>query len=117
MIHQLWCQHHEKYGSLFPNEPHQRSHTCTFKHCLERLKEHSQNSIPMTPINPSCAETDYSTIRHIIMQNLNNHNEIDPFKILNSKIDERTGLRRELNRNILSNESKRTDSEAEPFSP
>ncbi len=51
------------------------------------------------------------------MQNLNNHNEIDPFKILNSKIDERTGLRRELNRNILSNESKRTDSEAEPFSP
>lgn len=34
LIHQLWCQHHEKYGHQFPEEPHKSSHfnPCTFVH-------------------------------------------------------------------------------------
>ena len=32
LIHQLWCQHDEKYGHLFPDEPHQSKRPCTFIH-------------------------------------------------------------------------------------
>jgi len=32
LIHQLWCQHDDCYGYMFPNEPHQSCHTCRFKH-------------------------------------------------------------------------------------
>lgn len=32
LIHHLWCQHHEKYGTLFPDEPHQSKTACEFKH-------------------------------------------------------------------------------------
>ena len=34
LIHQLWCQHHETYGHNFPDEPHQKCNTCTFKHAV-----------------------------------------------------------------------------------
>ena len=32
LIHQLWCQHDEKYGHLFLDEPHQSKRPCTFIH-------------------------------------------------------------------------------------
>ena len=32
LIHQLWCQHDEKYGEQFFNEPHQSTVKCTFEH-------------------------------------------------------------------------------------
>jgi hypothetical protein len=32
LIQQLWCQHHEKYGSHFLDEPHQSKTKCTFEH-------------------------------------------------------------------------------------
>ena len=32
LIHQLWCQHDEKYGDQFFNEPHQSTVKCTFEH-------------------------------------------------------------------------------------
>ncbi len=32
LVHQLWCQHHEKYGFLFLDEPHQSKTACSFKH-------------------------------------------------------------------------------------
>ena len=36
LIHQLWCQHHEKYGYKFPNEPHKSNKECTFKHKINK---------------------------------------------------------------------------------
>lgn len=35
LINQLWCQHDEKYGHLFPDEPHQSKRPCTFIHSKE----------------------------------------------------------------------------------
>ena len=32
LIHQLWCQHDEKYGHLFPDEPHNSKRSCLFNH-------------------------------------------------------------------------------------
>ena len=32
LIHQLWCQHDDKYGHLFLDEPHQSKRPCTFIH-------------------------------------------------------------------------------------
>lgn len=41
LIHQLWCQHDEKYGFLFPNEPHANSkRACLFNHAsIESIKK------------------------------------------------------------------------------
>lgn len=41
LIHQLWCQHDEKYGFLFPNEPHANSkRACLFNHSsIESIKK------------------------------------------------------------------------------
>lgn len=32
LIRNLWCQHDEKYGHLFPDEPHNSHKPCTFNH-------------------------------------------------------------------------------------
>lgn len=32
LIQNLWCLHHEKYGHLFPNEPHHCKEPCKFDH-------------------------------------------------------------------------------------
>ena len=32
LIRNLWCQHDEKYGHLFPDEPHNGRKPCTFEH-------------------------------------------------------------------------------------
>ena len=37
LIHNLWCQHHEKYGFLFPDEPHHSKMPCMFVHS-EKMK-------------------------------------------------------------------------------
>ena len=32
LIQNLWCLHHEKYGYLFPDEPHHCKQPCQFDH-------------------------------------------------------------------------------------
>ncbi len=43
LIHQLWCQHDEKYGYMFPDEPHKSRHKkCAFPH--SRINEYKSHN-------------------------------------------------------------------------
>lgn len=49
LIQQLWCQHHEKYGALFPDEPHQSKMPCVFEHSdgMKEKKLSNQNQLQL----------------------------------------------------------------------
>lgn len=57
LIQHLWCQHHEKYGALFPDEPHQSKMPCVFVHS-DAMKEKNSLNQPVQQIqapNPRVA--------------------------------------------------------------
>lgn len=115
MIHQLWCQHHEKYGTLFPNEPHQSCLECNFKHKFPEKVCLSQGS-SFYPQTPGTAETEQnSTIKHLVLQMRNiQENGVDPLSMTRhpSTLQPKEG-----DRNTFRHRNQVTDSEAEPFSP
>lgn len=53
LIENLWCQHDEKYGALFPSEPHKAIKKCSFRH-REEPKAHDpvRKVDRLTSVNP-----------------------------------------------------------------
>ena len=73
LIHQLWCQHHEKYGALFPDEPHHSKTPCVFEHEKKEEKTASEAStiIGQTSQQPKQAN-DQNQIRYRYIERLPN---------------------------------------------
>ena len=61
VIHNLWCQHAEKYDRLFPDEPHTTDEdtVCTFEH----IKKANQPE-PPAPIRPAPIEHSHDNVHH-----------------------------------------------------
>ncbi len=53
LIHHLWCQHDEKYGYLFLDEPHQSKTPCLFKHCKKEGPGSIEQAVTTQITNPT----------------------------------------------------------------
>ncbi len=68
LIHQLWCQHDDHYGHMFPNEPHQSCNTCKFKHKHE-IKQGFVKGVYI-PNTPSVDQENVTLLkRNVAMEN------------------------------------------------
>lgn len=81
LIHHLWCQHHEKYGHKFENEPHQSILPCLFDHSKSKFFSSNAYNKPILEkpnINRLYETTgNYASFPHVIennQQTLGNNN-------------------------------------------
>ena len=70
LIHHLWCQHHEKYGHKFENEPHQSMLPCLFDHSKSKFFSSNSYNKPILekPTINKLYETtgNYASFPHVI---------------------------------------------------
>jgi len=81
LIHQLWCQHDDKYGHLFPDEPHESTRIpCSFRHntknkCKSNNYVFKENSYTEARISQYARKHNINHVNEPTYDNLNPKDE------------------------------------------
>ncbi len=105
LIHHLWCQHHEKYGTLFPDEPHQSKTPCNFEHKKIEKKQDEAFTVPPQKNQIPRELNERNQIRYRYIERLPNNYIIDNNNSTN--VDVRLTENNEYT-NLIRNEMDRT---------